>query len=68
MSRPRKYRKGRAILTLRALAHEFNAGRYIYHRNKPLHPGWWGSWSMQYARSQILARRLFYARANKEAA
>lgn len=66
MSRRRKYRRGRSIKTMRALVREFDAGRYIYHRHKPLHPGWWGSWSMQYARTQIQYRRLFYAKPNQE--
>ncbi|MCA3247380.1 MAG: hypothetical protein ING29_12985 [Azospirillum sp.] len=61
MSRPRKYRKGRAILNLRALVSEFEHGRYVIFRDKPLHPGWWGSWQMHYARTQIARRHLFYA-------
>lgn len=62
MSRRRKYRGGRIIKTMAALIRELEAGRYIYQRHKLLHPGWWGSWQLNYARSQIHSRRLSYAK------
>jgi len=67
MSRQRKYRKGKVIRSLSALAKEFSSSNYIFHMHKPLHRAWWGSWSLHYASLQVRAGRLFYALQVKEA-
>lgn len=65
MSRRRKYRKGRRILTVRALMREYEAQRFIFHRDKVLHFGWWGSWKIHYVFWQTQRGNLFYAKENR---
>jgi hypothetical protein len=46
MPRRTKFRPGKVLTLWLALEHVL-AGRYIYHRHKPLHPGWIRSWPVQ---------------------
>lgn len=64
MSKPRKYRKGRRIRTMSGLMREYGGQRFIYHRDKVLHFGWWGSWKLHYVCWQIQRGNLFYAKEN----
>lgn len=44
MSRPRKYEPGE-VLTVDDFVEAIRAGRYIW-CNRPVHPGWAGSWQL----------------------
>lgn len=43
MSRQRKYTPGEPITDMGQLATEIAARRYVYWRDKPMHPSWLGS-------------------------
>ena len=45
MARVKKYLKGFA-LTFDATVNEIICGNYVFLRDKPVHPGWIGSWQM----------------------
>lgn len=48
-----KFKPGRKVTSVAALARLINAGRWVYHRHKPMHPGWTASWSIHYAQVAI---------------
>ena len=65
MARHTKYRPGEVLTLWQALEHVV-AGRYIYHRDKPQHPGWIRSWPVQLLINAAFAGTLREAILNDE--
>jgi hypothetical protein len=63
--RQRKYVKG-APLTIDEAVQHILAGRYVFERNKPQHPGWAMSWSLGLLRGFCAGGNIFEAIPNPE--
>lgn len=61
--REKKYIKGDPLTFYKAVEHLLH-NRYIFERNKPQHPGWVRSWSVQSLLSACSAGIIFEAKLN----
>lgn len=53
--KPHKFKPGRKIRSVARFAAMIEAGRWIYFRHKPTHPGWARSWQFGAVQSFIRA-------------
>lgn len=66
MARARKFKKGKQITSLDEMTPLFIANAWIYCHDKPLHPGWWGSWQLHLLSYYIHRGALFHADNNQQ--
>lgn len=66
MRRPKLFIKGDKIICITTLVRSAKAGRWIFFRHKPLHPGFYVSWSLRTILNAIENSYLHTAKENRK--